>query len=222
MPAPDLSKSLYTAVLSDVLDSLGYLHQAMLSFIRPIDPEIPLFARVRTGLFEPRAGERPREHPYNIEIALIDDLKPGDVAVLACGGPTETITPWGELLMTEARARGAAGAVTDGLVRDARTITRIQFPGFHGGFRPLDSKGRGKMVARDTEVVCGVACRSGDLVFGDQDWRGGHPAGDLRDGDRARSGEDRQREHDAQRVAGRHDARRSVRAAPNLVKRDGR
>lgn len=170
MPVPDLSKTLYTAVLSDVLDSLGYRHQAMLSFIRPIDPEIPLFGRVRTGLFEPRDGERPGEHPYDVEIALIDDLKPGDVAVLACGGPTETIAPWGELLTTAARARGAVGAVTDGLVRDARTITRMQFPVFHGGFRPLDSKGRGKMVARDTEVVCGgVACRSGDLVFGDQD-----------------------------------------------------
>jgi regulator of RNase E activity RraA len=115
-------------VLSDVLDTLSYLHQAMLSFIRPIDPEIPLFGRVRTGLFEPRDGEWPGEHPYNIESALIDDLKPGDVAVLACGAPTEIIAPWGELLTTTTRARGAVGAVTDRLVRDARTITRMQFP----------------------------------------------------------------------------------------------
>lgn len=170
MPVPDLSKTLYTAVLSDVLDSLGHRHQAMLSSIRPLDPEIPLFGRVRTGLFELRDGERPGEHPYDIEIGLIDDLKPGDVAVLACGGPTETIVPWGELLTTAARARGAVGAVTDGLVRDARTIARMQFPVFHGGYRPLDSKGRGKMVARDTEVVyTSVTVRSGDLVFGDQD-----------------------------------------------------
>ena len=170
MPVPELSKSLYTAVLSDVLDSLGYRQQAMLSFVRPIDPGLALFGRVRTGLFEPRDGERPGEHPYDVEIALIDDLKPGDVAVLACGGPTERIAPWGELLTTAARARGAVGAVTDGLVRDARTIARMRFPVFHGGYRPLDSKGRAKMVARDTEVVCGgVAVRSGDLVFGDQD-----------------------------------------------------
>jgi regulator of RNase E activity RraA len=170
MAVPDLSQTLYTAVLSDVLDGLGYRDQAMLSFVRPIDPDIPLFGRARTGLFEPRDGERPGEHPYDIEIALIDDLKPGDVAVLACGGPTETIAPWGELLTTASRARGAVGAVTDGLVRDARTIARMQFPVFHGGYRPLDSRGRGKMVARDTEIVCaGVTVRSGDLVFGDQD-----------------------------------------------------
>jgi regulator of RNase E activity RraA len=170
MPVPDLNQTLYTAVLSDVLDSLGHRHQAMLSSIRPLDPEIPLFGRARTGLFELRDGERPGEHPYDIEIGLIDDLKAGDVVVLACGGPTETIVPWGELLTTAARARGAVGAVTDGLVRDARTILRMQFPVFHGGYRPLDSKGRGKMIARDAEVVCaGVTVRSGDLVFGDQD-----------------------------------------------------
>jgi 4-hydroxy-4-methyl-2-oxoglutarate aldolase len=170
MQVHEVGKTLYAAVLSDVLDSMGLPRQAMRPFIRPIDPACTLFGRVRTGLFEPRDGERAGEHPYDVEIALIDDLKPGDVAVLACGGPTESIVPWGELLTTAARARGAVGAVTDGLMRDARTITRMQFPVFHGGYRPLDSKGRGKMVARDTEVECGgVTVRSGDLVFGDQD-----------------------------------------------------
>ena len=67
--------------------------------------------------------------------------------------------PWGELLTTAARARGAVGAVTDGLVRDARTIARMRFPVFHSGYRPLNSKGRGKMVARDTEVVCAGVTR---------------------------------------------------------------
>jgi 4-hydroxy-4-methyl-2-oxoglutarate aldolase len=166
----DLGQTLYSAVLSDVLDSLGFPDQTMRPFVRPLDPEKTVFGRVRTGLFEPRTGERPGEHPYDIEIALIDDLQPGDVPVLACGGPTETIVPWGELLTTAAKNRGAAGAVTDGLLRDARFVNRMQFPVFHGGLRPVDSKGRSKMVAKDIEVVCGgVAARSGDLILGDQD-----------------------------------------------------
>ena len=49
------------------------------------------------------------ENPYEVEIALIDDLRPGDIPVFACGGPTETITPWGELLTTAAIMRGAVG-----------------------------------------------------------------------------------------------------------------
>jgi hypothetical protein len=51
MSVPDLSKTLYTAVPSDVLDSLGYRHQAMLSSIRRLDPEIPLFGRTLAEVF---------------------------------------------------------------------------------------------------------------------------------------------------------------------------
>ena len=69
---------------------------------------------------------------------LIDGLKPGEVAVLACHGPTDVIAPWGELLSTAARARGAAGCVTDGLVRDIARIRAMRFPVFHGGIGPLD------------------------------------------------------------------------------------
>jgi regulator of RNase E activity RraA len=101
---------------------------------------------------------------------LVDDLKPGDVAVFACDGPTDRIAPWGELLSTAAKARGAVGCVTDGLVRDVRHIRKMQFPVFHGGIGPLDSKGRGRMIEMDRPVVCaGVRVCAGDTVFGDVD-----------------------------------------------------
>jgi regulator of RNase E activity RraA len=110
------------------------------------------------------------ENPYDIEIALVDGLKPGDVAVFACGGPTDRIAPWGELLSTAASYRGAVGCVTDGLVRDVRYIRKMGFPVFHGGIGPLDSRGRGKMMAMDVPVECGgVLVNPGDLVFGDVD-----------------------------------------------------
>lgn len=100
----------------------------------------------------------------------MDDLKEGEVAVFACGGPTDRIAPWGELLSMAARARGAAGGVTDGLVRDIRAIRALGFPVFHGGIGPLDSKGRGKMMDADVPVGCGgVLVTPGDWVFGDAD-----------------------------------------------------
>jgi len=101
---------------------------------------------------------------------LIDDLRPGDIPVFGCGGPTETMAPWGELLTTAAMARGATGFVTDGLVRDERAIRAAGFPVFHGGIGPLDSAGRCKMVERDVAIDCGgVRVRPGDLVFADVD-----------------------------------------------------
>ena len=168
---PTTLQPLNAAVLSDTLDSLGLMQQAMKPFMRPLDDTLLLIGRARTGLYMPvYAAPSQGENPYEVEIALVDDLAPGDVVVLACDGPTERIAPWGELLSTACAARGAAGCVTDGLVRDVKQIREMRFPVFCGGIGPLDTTGRARMVERDVPVMCaGVTVRSGDLVFGDVD-----------------------------------------------------
>jgi 4-hydroxy-4-methyl-2-oxoglutarate aldolase len=170
IPAVEQVKQrLFTAVLSDVLDRLGHTRQAMSAKIRPLDPSLVMVGRARTGfyvdVFEPVEGE----NPYELEIALVDDLRPGEVAVLGCGH-SGRIAPWGDLLSTASRARGAVGCVTDGMVRDIKSIVEARFPVFHGGIGPLDSRGRGVMVKKDTLIECaGAPVRSGDIVFGDAD-----------------------------------------------------
>jgi 4-hydroxy-4-methyl-2-oxoglutarate aldolase len=160
---------LYAAVLSDVLDAQGYRHQVLPPQIRPLDDQLVLVGRARTGLYRDVYHVLRGHNPYALEIALIDDLKPGDVAVLGCGS-SGRIAPWGELLSTASRARGAQGCVTDGLVRDVKAIRALQFPVFHGGIGPLDSKGRGEVAAIDVPIECGgVTVNPGDLVFGDAD-----------------------------------------------------
>ena len=168
---PNTLQSLNTAVLSDTLDSLPSMQQAMKPLMRPLDDSLQLIGRARTGLYMPvYAPPAKGENPYEVEIALVDDLAPGDVAVFACDGPTERIAPWGELLSTASAARGAVGCVTDGLVRDVRQIREMRFAVFCGGIGPLDTKGRARMVERDVPVMCaGVSVRPGDLVFGDVD-----------------------------------------------------
>jgi regulator of RNase E activity RraA len=160
---------LYAAVLSDVLDGLGYRHQVLPARIRPLDDGLVLVGRARTALYRD-VYHVPRGHnPYELEIALIDDLKAGEVAVLACGA-SGRIAPWGELLTTASRARGALGCVTDGLVRDVKASRELAYPVFHGGIGPLDSKGRGEVCAIDVPIECGgVMVHPGDLVFGDAD-----------------------------------------------------
>jgi len=164
-----IRERLYVAVVSDVLDSLGHTNQAMSSRIRPLDDSLVLAGYARTGLYQDIYHIARGENPYELEIALIGDLAADDVAVFACGA-SGRIAPWGELLSTASRARGAAGCVTDGLTRDIRAIREMQFPVFHGGIGPLDSKGRGKASQIDVPVVCaGVYIEPGDLVFGDAD-----------------------------------------------------
>jgi regulator of RNase E activity RraA len=164
-----IRERLYTAVLSDVLDELGFRDQAMPPSIRPLDESRVLAGFARTGLYREIYRVVPGANPYALEIALVDDLRPDDVAVFGCGGSTR-IAPWGELLTTASRARGAAGCVTDGFVRDVRAIRALGFPVFHGGIAPLDSKGRGVVAEIDVPIRCaGVAVAPGDLVVGDAD-----------------------------------------------------
>jgi regulator of RNase E activity RraA len=106
MPPGEFHRRLYAAVLSDVLDGMGLRDHAMRPFVRPLDEASLLFGRARTGLYMPVYSVREGEKPYGVEIALVDDLKPGDVAVFACGGPTERIAPWGELLSTASPSQG--------------------------------------------------------------------------------------------------------------------
>lgn len=165
----ELGERLFASVLSDCLDAVGLLHQALPSRIRPLDDAAVMVGRARTAAFMEVYHVDPAQHPYELEIRLIDSLRPGDIPVYACGNPMR-IAPWGELLSTAARARGAAGALMDGCTRDIKAIRAMGFPVFHGGIAPLDSRGRGRVMAIDVPIECaGVAVSSGDLVFGDAD-----------------------------------------------------
>lgn len=168
-PLPDGWEKLYSAVLSDALDAIGIWNQAMSPKIRPLDEGLKLCGRARTAQYMEVPYVADGVNPYELEIAIVDDLKPGDVAVFSCGGSSR-IAPWGSLLSTATHARGAAGCVTDGFVRDILGIRELKLPVFHAGIAPLDSKGRGQIQAVDVPVIVdGVRVETGDLVFGDAD-----------------------------------------------------
>ena len=71
--------------------------------IRPLDDALVMAGFARTGLYREIHRVVPDENPYELEIALVDDLKADDIAVFGCGGSTR-IAPWGELLTTASRA----------------------------------------------------------------------------------------------------------------------
>lgn len=162
-----IGRQLYTAVISDSLDELGYRNQAMSHSIRPLLPEVCVAGWARTILCVD-VDEIP-EDPYAVEIEAVDSLLTGEVAVISTGGSIQN-APWGELLSTASMARGARGAVVDGLVRDVKKIEKIGFPVFATGIKPVDSKGRGLVVNYNVPVVCGgVNVYPGDLIAGDYD-----------------------------------------------------
>lgn len=134
-----IATELYTAVLGDVMDSLGYRQQIMRHDIRPLYAGATVVGRAATMLAV--ETDQIAAEPYKLELALLDDLKPGEVVVCGCeGAPRSGI--WGELLSTQARARGGRGALIDGFCRDLRAIRTMGFPVFAAGLSPADSLGR--------------------------------------------------------------------------------
>lgn len=160
---------LYSAVIADTLDSLGFHNQVVRPGLAAIDPTQILCGFARVGLYMPLYHEDEDVRVYENEIALVDSLLPGEVAVLVCHGNLR-ISPWGELLSERSAYLGAAGCLTDGCVRDSPQIRELGFAVYAGGTNPSDTKYRGKMMMSDVPgEIGGVSVSRGDLVFGDAD-----------------------------------------------------
>lgn len=164
-----IQKHLYVPAVCDILDSLGYRHQAMHQRLRPLDPaNCIIVGRAKTFRWM-ETDYVVEEDPYGLEIEAMDSLKPGDVAVHSTDTGL-TNAPWGELMSTVAKKNGSTGCICDSLIRDCKKIIKIGFPIFFTGIRPLDSKGRGRVMAYDVPIHCGdVLVKPGELVFADFD-----------------------------------------------------
>jgi len=166
-----IAEHLYVAAVCDMLDSLGYRHQAMHQRLRPLLPDrkaCGFVGRARTVRWM-ETDHVDEDDPYGLEIEVVDSLRPGDVVVHSTdrGG---TNAPWGELMSTAAKMNGAAGCICDSQVRDCVRIIEMGFPVYYVGIRPLDSRGRGKVMAYDVPCHCGdVLVQPGELIFADYD-----------------------------------------------------
>ena len=161
--------NLYVPVVCDILDELGFRNQAMHQRLRPLDENCCTFiGRARTMQWMSTEYVVAEDH-YGLEIEAMDSLGQGDVMVHSTDFSGSN-APWGELMTTLAKRNGAAGCVCDSQIRDCVRIKRMGFPVFYAGIRPLDSKGRGRVMAHDVPVKCGeVIVNQCDLVFADFD-----------------------------------------------------
>jgi 4-hydroxy-4-methyl-2-oxoglutarate aldolase len=164
-----MTDKLYVAVISDILDGMGYRNQVLQPGVVPArpDPSQVLVGRAATVLIGPQYEVV--DQPYTTQIAAIDALKPGDVVVSGVGGMTN-VAVWGELFSNAAKARGARGFLTDGCHRDTRMVLDLGFPVFSRGPRPVDISGRGTVISIGRPVeVAGVVVHPGDVVFAEVD-----------------------------------------------------
>lgn len=161
-----LQTQLYSAVISDILDDLGYRKQTMHESVRPVAPGMMIVGRsypvLVTDIFEVP------EHPFEGLIKALDHIKPGDVYMASVRSNRSAF--WGELVSNASLAKGGRGAIIDGCVRDTEKIIELGFPVFGKGFTPRDCKGRNIVIQYNVPIECaGVQVQPGDLVFADHD-----------------------------------------------------
>jgi 4-hydroxy-4-methyl-2-oxoglutarate aldolase len=166
-----IREKLYVAVVCDILDGLGYRGQAMHQRLRPLLPDrnnCGFVGRARTVRWM-ETDYTVEEDPYGLEIEAVDSLRPGD-AIVHSTDRSGKIAPWGELMTTVAQRNGAVGCVCDAAIRDCTRIIDLGFPVYFAGICPLDSKGRGRVMAYDVPVQCGeIVVHPGQIVFADYD-----------------------------------------------------
>lgn len=164
---PMMRENLYSAVVSDALDGLGFKNQSPRIQFTPYTGTKLLVGRCKTTLWVDMAHVDPR--PYELELQAVDACQPDDVLIAAAGGSVRSGI-WGELLTTAARNRGCVGAVVDGAIRDVAKIRPMNFPVYARSTCVYDSLNRQRVVDVDIPVeIDGVSFGPGCLVFADED-----------------------------------------------------
>ncbi|MFJ3956296.1 fumarylacetoacetate hydrolase family protein [Arthrobacter sp. NPDC090010] len=158
------------AGLSQQLRKRGYL-DVFIDGVHPATPGTKLVGVAKTLRFVPHREDLFRSHGggYNAQKRAFDAVEPGEVIVIEARGERGTGT-LGDILALRAIARGAAGVVTDGGVRDYATVAAMDLPVFSQGPHPSVLGRRHVPWDVDVTIACGGATvQPGDVIVGDDD-----------------------------------------------------
>ncbi len=156
---------LYTPVVGDILDVMGYTHQFMPQYIRPLQGDMKLAGKACTVLEYDVFGAQKK--PFGLLTEALDQLQKNEIFV-ATGAHNSAL--WGELLTATAKKRGCLGAVVDGWHRDTPQVLGQNWPVFSKGCWAQDSSLRTNVVDFRCPIEIGqVTINDGDIIFGDID-----------------------------------------------------
>jgi regulator of RNase E activity RraA len=170
-----LKTELFTAVVGDVLDVMGYRHQFLPAGITPLQASSKLAGRampvLEADIFDAGSEESKgplARKPFGLMFEALDDLRPDEIYIAT--GSSLRFALWGGLMSTRAVHLRAGGAVLDGYIRDSAEIEKLGFPVFSRGLYAQDQGARGKVIDfRCAVEIAGIRIGPGDLLFGDRE-----------------------------------------------------
>ena len=169
-----IKKKLYTAVVGDIMDQIGYQNQFLNPKIKPLREDMVVVGRAMPVLETDTldntstSSNEALKKPFGLMLEALDQLKENEIYL--CTGGTPTYALWGELMSTRAIQCGATGAVLNGYSRDTLGVLELNFPTFSYGSYAQDQAPRGKVIDYRIPIKIGkVVITPGDIVFGDID-----------------------------------------------------
>lgn len=177
LPAPGLDPELRAklerapvAGLSQQLRKRG-LNNVTIDGVHPLHPGAKLVGLGRTLRFVPNREDLfdAQGGGYNAQKRAFDAVGEGEVIVIEARGESGSGT-LGDILAIRAHARGAAGIVTDGGVRDVDAVSAVGIPVYTAGAHPAVLGRRHVPWDADVTIACGgTTVQPGDILVGDAD-----------------------------------------------------
>ena len=162
-----LKNILSTALISDVMDELGYISQMLSVQIKPNFCEAKIFGYARTLLLKQIEPNEDYRTIYD-GLPFIETINKGEIIVV--GGGSKKYAFFGELMSTLSQTREVEGAIIDGLTRDSSQTREMRFPVFSRDSYARDIKKRGIIAAKDATIyIDNVKIDKGYLIVGDSD-----------------------------------------------------
>ena len=159
--------TLYTGIVADALDRLGYMNQTLPNDITPLRYGMGFagIAHTAWGEPDPDASYEPNIRRF---LHMLGDAP--EHGVLLVEANDSTSAQLGELSTAALTAQRCRGAVINGGVRDTEFIVEQEFPVFSAYETPADSPPRWRLDDWDVEIEVGdVTIEPGDVIVADGD-----------------------------------------------------
>ena len=160
------------ATLTSVLGKLGY-RRIFAGGVRPLTAGARLVGQALTLSYLPIREDfwpvPPEQMPSYPQRVAIESIQPGDVLVVDARGNIDAGV-LGDILSARVKARGGAGIVVDGALRDSPAIREIGLPCYSRGVHASASMSELLAIDVNRPVQCGgVLVMPGDVVVGDEE-----------------------------------------------------
>ncbi|MFN0165629.1 MAG: RraA family protein [Bryobacteraceae bacterium] len=162
-------KKTTVASVCDAVDQITGKQGFMSHSMRPrIEGQV--VGRARTSLSRPAPPEKATPTlSLKHSVDMLEASKPGEVAVIVVENGLD-VAGIGGLMATTAKARGIAGVIVDGGVRDVAEIRNLKLPVYGRSVIPSSTVGHFASVAMDIPVECaGQTVRPGDIIVAGED-----------------------------------------------------